>query len=123
MKTLSAQDVMGIAAYLSKEFGDEGLLRDKVILEKVLNEVNAHREDEILGKAAKLMEEMVKQAPFTSGNPRTAFFAADVLLRLNGYYLRCDSVLTLRFFTALLSEHRFTYEQLLPWIKVNTVRF
>jgi len=119
MKTLSVENVIGIVSYLSKEFESESSLRDKAILEKILKNTNRYPENGIWGKAAKLMAEIVRRSPFTTGNPRTAFFVADVFLRMNGFYLRCDNVLTIRFFKALLDENRFTYEHLLPWIKTN----
>ncbi|RTZ90030.1 MAG: hypothetical protein DSY91_06930 [Deltaproteobacteria bacterium] len=121
-KDLAARDVLGIHLFLEREFGARGELRDEGALEEGLARAMAETGDGIFGKAARLMAEIVDHAPFTGGNVRTAFFAADVFLRMNGFFLRCDNVLTQRFFSALLDEGRFTYENLLPWVKANAER-
>ena len=122
MKTLSSGDIEGIHAFLAKEFGGDAGLRDGTTLKDLVARVYAQKDDGILGVAARLMEGIVNQAPFATGNARTAFFVADVLIRLNGFYFRCDNVLALKFFSALLGEQRFTYEYLLPWAKTNAVK-
>jgi prophage maintenance system killer protein len=38
-----------------------------------------------------MMESLAMNHPFTDGNKRVAFFASDVFLRLNGYFIECDS--------------------------------
>jgi len=122
MRTLAKGEIERIHVFTTKEFGGKAGVRDGAVLEQLLSRAYAHVEDGIEGVAAKLMEEIVEQAPFLEGNMRTAFFVADVLLRLNGFYLRCDNMLTLKFFKALFEEQRFSYEHLLPWVKTNTVR-
>jgi len=119
MKVLSLHDLLGIHAFLVKEFGGKEELRDKAALEEALSKAMGNENVNFFKTAAALMVEMVHHAPFAQGNLRTAFFAADVFLRLNGLYLRCDGVLTQRFFSSLLEEGQFTIDNLLPWVKSN----
>jgi len=117
IKTLSADDILHIHATLAKEFGGNAALRDKGALEKALEGGISGGEKGLFEKAAGLMAGLAVQAPFVERNVRTAFFAADVFLRMNGFYLRCDNVVTFRFFSALLEEGNFTGDTLLPWIE------
>ncbi len=122
MRRLTAGDITGIHAFLAEEFGGEGKPRDAAALARLTRDLAAEGGDDLHEAAARLMAGIVQSAPFTEGNARTAFFAADVFLRMNGVYLRCDNVLALRFFSALLEEGAFTAEILLPWIRANAER-
>ncbi len=117
---LSPEAVMEIHAFLAKEFGGTGDVRDESGLRELVTTVMNTAEEGLFEAAAALMAALATRAPFAEKNVRTAFFAADVFLRMNGFYLRCDNVLTQRFFSALLEEGRFTRDNLHSWIKANT---
>ena len=119
MRTLSTNDILHIHAFLAKEFGGDADLRDETLLGGIVNDTMEEGEGDLFEKAAALMTEIANRAPFAERNARTAFFSTDVFLRMNGFYLRCDNVLTHRFFSALLEEGRFTRENLLPWIETS----
>ena len=73
----------------------------------------------IFEEAAALMESLAMNHPFVDGNKRVAFFATDVFLRLNNYFIDCDNMLAYEFFMKLFDSNKFNFENLLPWLKEN----
>ena len=67
--------------------------------------------------AAALFESLIMNHPFVDGNKRTAFFAADVFLRLNGWKLAVEAKKGHAFLIGLLEEGQCDYKHLLPWIR------
>jgi death-on-curing protein len=67
--------------------------------------------------AAALFESLLMNHPFVDGNKRVAFFATDVFLRLNGWWLKVDGRRAHRFLMGLLERNEADYEHLLPWIR------
>jgi death-on-curing protein len=122
MKTLSANNIASIHTFLAKEFDGKYGLRDRTALSRLTAEINGNNGKELFERATGLLVGIVKYTPFIERNLRTAFFTTDVFLRMNGFYLRCDAVLTQRFLLALLEENRFTKETILPWIQTNAER-
>ena len=55
--------------------------------------------------------------PFIDGNKRVAFFATDVFLRLNDYFIDCDNLLAYEFFMNLFDSNCFNFNNPLPWLK------
>lgn len=45
------------------------------------------KEDDVFQLAANLAEKIMKDHAFQDGNKRTALLAADMFLKINGYYL------------------------------------
>ena len=58
------------------------------VLETVQDLSSKDREEALAAKAAYILFNIITTHPFIDGNKRTAFGAADVFLRLNGYSLR-----------------------------------
>jgi death-on-curing protein len=58
------------------------------VLETVQDLSSKDYEEALVAKAAYILFNVVTAHPFIDGNKRTAFGAADVFLRLNGYSLR-----------------------------------
>ena len=71
------------------------------------------REAEVVLLRAKLL----MNHSFVDGNKRVAFFAIDVFLRLNGWWLKVDGRRAHRFLVGLLEQNTADYEHLLPWIR------
>jgi death-on-curing protein len=58
------------------------------VLQTVPDLSSKDREEALAAKAAYILFNIITTHPFIDGNKRTAFGAADVFLRLNGYSLR-----------------------------------
>lgn len=54
---------------------------------------------------------------FIDGNKRISFFAADIFLRLNGYYISCDSEEANQFFMENPEDNKFRFEIIKSWLK------
>ena len=57
--------------------------------------------------------------PFVDGNKRVAFFATDIFLRLNGYYIDCDNEKAYSYFMKLFDSNDFHFNKLLEWLRKN----
>jgi len=66
------------------------------------------------------MESLAINHPFVDGNKRIAFFATDTFLRMNGFYIDCDSEKAYSFFMNLFETNTFKFQFLLEWLKLNT---
>ncbi len=72
--------------------------------------------------AAALFESLLMNHPFVDGNKRVAFFATDVLLRLNGWKLQVEPRQAHRHLIGLLEQGECDFKHLLPWIRGALVR-
>ncbi len=59
------------------------------------------------------MESLGNNHPFLDGNKRIAFFATDIFLRMNGYYIECDNEAAYLYFVEMFKERKFNFENLL----------
>lgn len=66
-------------------------------------------------KAAVLMETLMTEKPFLSHNPLTGFFAADIMLRLNGKKIRIQETDIEHIQSVAL--HQLTVLQIADWLK------
>jgi death-on-curing protein len=62
------------------------------------------------------MESLANNHPFLDGNKRIAFFATDIFLRLNDYFINCDNNEAHTFFMNLFDTKSFKYSNLLKWL-------
>ena len=116
MRYLNTNEVIFLHEYLIREFGGLKGLRDHSALESALGRLDTGYYDNIYEKAAALMESLAINHPFVDGNKRVSFFATDIFLRLNGYYIDCDSESVYSFFRALFETGRFKFNELLNWL-------
>ena len=70
----------------------------------------------IIEEAAAMMESLAMNHPFVDGNKRTAFFATDTFLRLNGYFIDCDDREAHAFFMRLFAANSFRFAELREWL-------
>jgi len=56
---------------------------------------------------------------FVDDNKRISFFAADVFLRMNGYYINCKTEEAFKFFMENLWGNTFSFNNILNWLKEN----
>ncbi len=116
-KYLSIDEVIVLHKFLINEFGGSKGLAKKESLEAALMRPQSGYYKNIFEEAAALMESLAMNHPFIDGNKRVAFFATDVFLRLNNYFIDCDNMLAYDFFMKLFKSNSFNYDSLLPWLK------
>jgi len=119
---LSRDEALEIHRALLDRFGGSTGNRDPGSLESALFRPRTGYYDDLAEMAAALFESLIMNHPFIDGNKRVAFFATDVFLRLNGYKLKVDAIEAHRFLIGLLENNRCTFDQLLPWIRKNTIK-
>ena len=116
-KYLSLNEVIILHRYLIEEFGGSQGIRSLDSLKSALMRPQSGYYEDIINEAAALMESLAKNHPFIDGNKRVAFFATDVFLRLNNYYIECDSESAHKYFMDLFETNNFNFDNLLPWFK------
>ena len=107
---------------LIHEFGGTMGLRDEGALASALMRAQLGYYDSLTEEAAASMESLANNHPFVDGNKRVAFFVTDAFLRLNGYFIDCDSVEAYEFFMRLFEENSFRFAQLYPWLEEKVRR-
>ena len=85
---LTVADVLGVHAVLIQRYGGAPGVRDPGALETALFRPQTGYYDDMVAEAAALLESLAINHPFVDGNKRTAFAAADVFLRINGWRLQ-----------------------------------
>ena len=63
------------------------------------------------------MESLAMNHSFIDGNKRISFFATDIFLRMNGYYISCESEEANQFFIRNLEDNTFHFEVIKSWLK------
>lgn len=117
IKYLTLKDVLFIHKNLIDKFGGSPGLLDSASLESAIMRPQSGYYQDLFEEAAALMESLAMNHPFIDGNKRIAFFATDIFLRLNGYYIDCDNDAAYNFFMKLFSENQFDFPKILPWLK------
>ena len=108
-------------AQLAEHGGAPGL-RDSGLLDSALARpmnLHAYGEADVIVLAAAYASAIIRNHPFVDGNKRSAFLAAYVLLRLNGFDLVADEVAAT---TAILSlaSGATTEADFASWLRANT---
>jgi len=119
---LTVDEALAIHARLIERFGGRPGVRDPGLLESALYRPQTGYYSDLAEMAAALFESLLMNHPFVDGNKRVAFFATDVFLRLNGWWLSVDGRRAHRFLTKRLERNEADYEHLLPWIRRSLVR-
>ena len=94
------------------QFGGEFGLRDVGALESALARPQIGYYEGIIEEAAALMESLAINHPFVDGNKRVSFFVADMFLRMNGYFIDCNSEEAYAHFMHLFDTHAFRFTEL-----------
>lgn len=94
---LTKEEVVSAHYFMMKRMNDLGQsgVKDHSLLESAVNrpQQSVFGEDAyptLFGKAAALLESLVRNHCFYNGNKRTAYLAAKSFLMLNGYHLRME---------------------------------
>lgn len=116
-KYLTVDDVVAIQIKLIKEFGGIHGTRDRKSIESAVTRLQVGYYKNIIDEAAALMESLAMNHSFLDGDKRTSFFATDVFLRMNGYYISCESEDANKFYTNNLANNAFKFELIKTWLK------
>ncbi|MBN1997047.1 type II toxin-antitoxin system death-on-curing family toxin [candidate division KSB1 bacterium] len=116
-KYLTVEEVLFLHKTLIVEFGGSHGIRDMNALESAVGRVYSGYYSDIYEEAAALMESLAINHSFIDGNKRIAFFATDVFLRINGYFIDCDNEKAYRHFMNLFNRNQFRFDELLKWLR------
>ena len=100
-------------------FGGTSGILDKHALESALGRFRSGYYSDLFEEAAALLEILATDHPFFDGNKRTAFFAADAFLRVNGYFIDCDADEANRFIRKILEDRQNRFERVRNWLKAH----
>ncbi len=117
---LTVEEVLFIQEKIINQFSGIHGIRDINSLESSVARPQSGYYEDIIGEAAALMESLTKNHSFLDGNKRSAFFATDVFLRLNGYFIECSEEEANILFIKNLEENKFRFEIVKKWLKENT---
>ena len=120
---LTINNIKIIHEYLINEFGGSKGLSNIKSLESAIMRPQSGYYNDIYEEAAALMESLAINHPFLDGNKRIAFFATDVFLRLNDYYIDCDNLLAYDFFMKLFNSNKFNFDNILLWLTEHIKEF
>lgn len=104
------------------EHGGAPGIRDVGLLESALarpRNLYAYGETDPITLAAAYAFGISRNHPFVDGNKRTAFLAAYVFLRINGFRLMADEISATAFAMAIASGDA-TEDQFADWLRANT---
>ena len=110
-------EAIAIHDALIREFGGSRGIRDEGALASAIMRPQLGYYDSLIEEAAALMESLANNHPFVDGNKRVAFFVTDSFLRLNGYFIDCDSDEAYAFFMGLFEMNSFRFAELCAWLE------
>ena len=119
---LSRDEVLAIHQRLIEVFGGPDGLRDPGLLDSALHRPQTGYYEDLSAMAAAMFVSLLMNHPFVDGNKRVAFFATDVFLRLNGWYIEVDAVAAHETLIELLETGRADFDHLLAWIRDHMQR-
>jgi death-on-curing protein len=118
---LSLDEVLAIQERLIERFGGDHGVRDQGLLESALFRPQTGYYTHIEEMAAAMFESLLINHAFVDGNKRTAFFATDVFLRLNGWKILITADEGEDFIVGMLDANTCSFETILPWVREHIV--
>jgi death-on-curing protein len=118
-KYITKEEVIFIHRNLIDEFGGLHGIRDNNSLESSVIRPQSGYYNDIYEEASALMESLASNHSFIDGNKRISFFATDVFLRMNGYFIDCETKDAYKFYIENLENNSFHFENILNWLKEN----
>ena len=103
-------------------FGGRHGLRDAGAIETAVFRPQTGDYDSVEQEAAALMESPGMNHGFIDGNKRIAFAAADVFLRMNGFYLDVTADDGYSFIEGSLARSEFRFAKILEWVRGHVKR-
>ena len=92
-------------------------MRDLGALERAIARPQIGYYESLIEEASALMESLAMNRPFVGGKKRVAFFATATFLRLNGWFIECDSREAHSFFIQLFETNTFRFSELKAWLE------
>ena len=114
---LTTSDLIGIHKKLSSLYGGNAAIRDRGAMKAALYRPQTGDYDDLIAEAAALMESLATNQPFAEHNLRTAFAAADVFLRMNGFMIEGDPHSTHSYLKYLRDARDFRFDKIDPWLR------
>lgn len=118
-KYITKEEVIFIHRNLIDEFGGLHGIRDDDSLESSVMRPQSGYYNDIYEEASALMESLASNHSFIDGNKRISFFATDIFLRMNGYFIDCKTEEAYKFYMENLENNSFNFENILNWLKEN----
>ncbi len=118
-KYLTKENVIVIQKNLIDEFGGLHGIRDENLLDSSVMRPQSGYYKDIYEEASALMESLALNHSFIDGNKRISFFATDVFLRMNGYYIDCKTENAHNFYIKNLENNSFQFKIILKWLEKN----
>lgn len=122
VKFLSVDETIAIHETLTAKFGGHAGVRDTGLLESSLFRPQTGCYDDLAAMAAALLESLLFNPAFFDSNRRTAFFATDTFLRINGWRFDVDDAAAIRFVTELAERGDEQRAALLPLVRRSIAR-
>jgi death on curing protein len=116
-ESITFQKIIEIHADIIRDFGGASGIRDDATLDYVIYKVNRSRKS--LRKSSIILHGIATGHPFVDGNKRTAFVAADNLLRDRGYQISATDGEVVSFMLEV-AEYKHTRESVEAWLKEKT---
>jgi len=113
---LTLDEVLAIQERLIEAFGGAAGVRDLGLLESALYRPQTGYYADLIEMATALFESLLM-----NGNKRTAFFATDVFLRLNGWAIRVEPSAAHQFLVSGLESGDLRFETLVVWLRESVV--
>jgi death on curing protein len=117
---LTVAEIYRMQHSLIERFGGVHGVRDKGAVEAAVFRPQVGYYNTMDEEAAALMESLGNNHGFVDGNKRIAFAAADVFLRVNGFYLEVEGAEGYAFITGSMERHEFRFPQILQWIREHS---
>ena len=114
---LTVAEVYRMQHRLIDLFGGLHGVRDAGAIEAAVFRPQTGYYDSVEEEAAALMESLGMNHGFLDGNKRIAFAAADVFLRLNGFYLDVNAEDGYTFIEGSLARSEYRFARILDWIR------
>lgn len=119
---LTVVEVLAIHEALIDEFEGAAEIRDLGALEAAVFRPQTGYYEDPLAEAAALMESLINNHPFLDGNKRTGFAAADIHLRINGWYFTGDPTETADFIISSLEEGRLDRSRIEDFLRAHSTQ-
>jgi death-on-curing protein len=116
---LTVAEVYRMQHRLIDLFGGLHGVRDAGAIEAAVFRPQTGYYDSVEEEAAALMESLGMNHGFLDGNKCIAFAAADVFLRLNGFYLDVNAEDGYSFIEGSLARSEFRFARILEWIRAH----
>ena len=116
---LTPAEIISIHADQIERYGGSPGIRDRRLIEEVLDRLQTRYYEDLIEEAAALWKSLAQHHPFIDGNKRTAFAVTYTFLAINGAQLTADAEEAYAFVSGLYAGGSFQFGNLGPWLRVN----